>query len=468
MDSHYSPRGWTKILGVGGEYDIDAGFSENLKSSAMALVPACLAVLGVILAFIVLCRLCCCGPKAGDHTRRGRSCWPSLCWAGLSFGLVAVGVIIFLATARHGVSITDQLVQDATGDSQSAEGISLSLNTTGNLLLQDLDALPQKCENDQFKQAIADQVAPLRAEVAVYVKQVDSVAGTLGPITDQLTKLQHGDLRDYEGIALGLAAIPIILITLACLVMIASVLGTAMCCRPGSCCANLEDFLVFKVGAVVLALTILVVAIVSAVQLLFGVALADACQDPDQFVLNLTDKLAGPNSTWYHSHGDMEYRMARYYISAEGSNPIGQLIDGAKDNLTKAQDDLNSALSFAAPMAAACGTAWKADVDRLSASINGNITDAQQQLDQCSSLFSLDNVYPYYKQAVHVETCNVVIDGLAWLSLFQFLVGLVALPCLSCRAASFVHRRAVEKREKEEQQAALLEQGSAPGHRVLS
>ena len=57
--------------------------------------------------------------------------------------------------------------------------------------------------------------------------------------------------------------------------------------------------------------------------------------------------------------------------------------------------------------------------------------------------------------------------GLAWLALFQFLVGLITLPCLSCRAASFVHRRAVEKREEEEQQqAALIEQGA--DERVLS
>lgn len=94
------------------------------------------------------------------------------------------------------------------------------------------------------------------------------------------------------------------------------------------------------------------------------------------------------------------------------------------------------------PVQEVCGSALAEPANNIASQLGSalNITQGSLQL-----LSRNVTIYPLYQKSMHQEVCGDIIDGLAWLSLFQVLVGLLCLPCLSCSVAAFVHRRAYER-----------------------
>merc|ERR1719183_1742116 len=90
----------------------------------------------------------------------------------------------------------------------------------------------------------------------------------------------------------------------------------------------------------------------------------------------------------------------------------------------------------------ACGNAFDEPVNNIAAQLSTALNMTRESFDLLSRN---DTIYPLYEKAMHQQVCGDVIDGLGWLSLFQILVGMLCLPCLSCSVAAFVHRRAYER-----------------------
>merc|ERR1712203_205567 len=89
-----------------------------------------------------------------------------------------------------------------------------------------------------------------------------------------------------------------------------------------------------------------------------------------------------------------------------------------------------------------CNSALDEAVNNIETQMSDAIETTQASLKLLSRN---ETIYPLYEKAMHQEVCGDVIDGLGWLSLFQILVGMLCLPCLSCSVAAFVHRRAYER-----------------------
>jgi hypothetical protein len=235
--------------------------------------------------------------------------------------------------------------------------------------------------------------------------------------------------------------------------MVFAVVGTACCVKAGSCCAKCEDFCLFRLGSLGMAGTILLVSAVSAMELGVGIGLSDFCGDADNNVLTMVNTTFGPGSDWYKDNGNYLADSAVYYINGTGSNPILDELDSANASLNEVSDKVNT---LGPAVTLVCSSP---SVLPTVEEIKVSVAKAQLELAECNSLFQPDVVYPYYQEVVHKEACSVLIDGLAWLALFQFLTGMICLPCLSCRAASFVHRRTFERARTLENDALLTADG---------
>jgi len=193
------------------------------------------------------------------------------------------------------------------------------------------------------------------------------------------------------------------------------------------------------------------------VELGAGIGLSNFCGDADNNVLTVVNTTLGPGSDWYKDHGNYLADSAVYYINGTGSNPMLDELATANTSLNDVASSMNTLETFARSPAIASVCPDSSILSTLQ-DINVTVTRAKQQLAECNAILQPEVVYPYYQEVVHKEFCSVVIDGVAWLALFQFLTGIICLPCLACRAASFVHQRTFE-RARTLQDGALLPEG---------
>jgi len=174
-------------------------------------------------------------------------------------------------------------------------------------------------------------------------------------------------------------------------------------------------------GPLLFAPAILVVTGFTAAEFGVGMATASFCKDVDVNALTYIKRYAD-NTT---------YEVSQYYINGTGLNPF-------LDDLQTAQAKLNeiSALfdAFGPIIGQECNSPVAVDtLEKSLIATNAPILTVDQLLDA-------KNIYPYYKTAVHDNACKTLISGVAWLVVFQLVVGLLCLPCLTTMADSFFAR----------------------------
>lgn len=445
----FEPSGWASYLSHLNPYDNTLSSGESAADGSF-IAPGVLFVLGAACAIIVVARLCCCEPTRREN--RGKSMIPSLTFAGLAFLFTGIGIFFFLGTANSGYNTAMSTIEDAYEDTSNAKNLSFDANHTGTQLLSDLDALLTECPN--AASLLEPQIAPVRQQVQEYMDLLKTFYDIIEPIPPQLKQLENGGAQDVRTVLLVILGLPIIFVTGVCLTMVFAVVGTACCVKAGSCCAKCEDFFLFRLGSLGVAGTILLVSAVSAVELGVGIGLSEFCGDADNNVLTLVNTTLGPGSDWYAENGNYLADSAVYYINGTGSNPLLDQLATANTSLSEVATQMEALEAFARnPLVGV--VCPDSNLLPTLQDINTTTAQAKQQLAECNELLQPKVVYPYYQEVVHHEFCGVVIDGVAWLALFQFLTGMICLPCLACRAASFVHQRTFE-RQRTLQDSALL------------
>jgi len=444
----WSLSGWGRVLNSlasGGfvlEVD-DHNFTVGLALKA-SWVPLAMLVISLIVAFVTMARLFCCSPKM--HSNRGKSATVSFVWAGLSFGVAVVGLIIFLSTAQRGFGHSNDVLNELSVDVGNASTVASSLNMSVWDLQSNLQQLQVVCPDlpTPVKQSIDAKLQPVLAELETTGGDMNTYANQLGAISGEVDKLTSGRASDIEALSSAILSVPIIFVTLTCAFMTTILLGTS-CLRSGSNCAKCQDIFFFKIGSVGLALTILIVAVISTAQLASGIAISSFCGDVDGNMMLVLNKSIGEGSPFYAEHGAQAYNATRYYVTGQGQNPFEVELNNAStkfgevtDAFSKLQEQLHSD-----DVQKVCGNAFDGPVN----AINVDLDNVENQTQLSFTLISRnETIYPLYSKAVHEAVCGEIINGLGWLSLFQFAVGVVCLPCLSCTVASFVHRRAYERR----------------------
>lgn len=365
----------------------------------------------------------------------------------LSFGTAAIGLFIFLGTAQHGFGVTNSLFQDFANDAENVSSIAMDLNSSVFGIQSSLEALqsPDVCPSlpESARESLISVLQPIQSELTNTSDLVSLYAGQLQAVSDKADYLTSGQAMEIEVLLKTLLSLPIIFVTLTCAFMSAVLLGTS-CLGHGSNCAKCQDVVFFKLGSIGLALTIVFIAAISTFQLASGIALSSFCRDVDANMMVVLNRSIGVDSEFYLEHGPQAFEAAQFYIAGTGRNPYEEQLQNASSKLDDAGKNLSQLTAFVhSPVVQqTCGDA----LDEPASNVATLLAGALNMTQQSSQLLSRnDTIYPLYEKAVHQEVCGDVIDGLGWLSLFQILVGMLCLPCLSCSVAAFVHRRAFER-----------------------
>jgi len=237
-----------------------------------------------------------------------------------------------------------------------------------------------------------------------------------------------------ESVAFGVftalsLALPTVLVTACCLVILLAVLGTRGC--GGSSMARCNDCCLIRLGSIFITLSVFVAAVVAASECLVGVVSSSFCRNVDPNVLAYAQDVFGSNST--------EYKASYYYITGLGDNPLNETLVQGKIQIAKANTTF-------ADLEQKYGTTIRSQCQGWTAApITQDLGEIYGGLEVASSRVSRGAVYPYYKAVVQDDMCTTVIAGLGWLVVCQLIVGLCCLPALAVMSASFFTRWAAWK-----------------------
>jgi len=365
----------------------------------------------------------------------------SLCWASLAFTFTAIGLVLFLWTAAGGGHSAGASVVHAINDTNAMSQSTSLLNMSAASIVSDLANITSSCN---LQPALAGQISEYSAQIQQAAAEVSSLHSNASLASSKLEDLQkNGGVEGLWAFFMAVLAVPLVLTTMVCAVMLLVLFSTS-CMRRGSSCAKCEDIVCFKIGSIGLAITVLAMAWLTSCQFAAGIALSSYCSDFDVNTLEVLEVEIGPSTEFYRQNGPDIWNVSNYYIAADRSNPFMEKLSSIRSLLGEASQELpvlEVALQFTCP-----------GVASTVAHIGHHLEVANEQANTTAGILEPTNVYQYYSDARH-QLCGPIIDGLGWVALFQVLVGMLCLPFLACTVESFVHRRAFE--QQNEQEAAL-------------
>eukprot|EP00931_Biecheleriopsis_adriatica_P102927 TRINITY_DN77830_c0_g1_i1.p1 TRINITY_DN77830_c0_g1~~TRINITY_DN77830_c0_g1_i1.p1 ORF type:complete len:460 (-),score=116.12 TRINITY_DN77830_c0_g1_i1:47-1402(-) len=366
-------------------------------------VPVVVLSLGFVMALLLLCSFCC-GKRAATPSRRAPSCVPSFCLGLVTIVFVALGGLVYLLICSKALDTAQTQLTRAAGDVRSAASEGSRMEDLGAAMLKNLDSIAPSCPPLVQKQVEAE-VQTIRDKVVSFNADIAQLNSLVRPLPGQVD-----DVKEHaEGIgqltALALL-VPLALVFLSCVLVMVAVMSSCTGRCTGCCLRSL--------GPLLLAPTVVAVAVAASVQLEVGIVTSSFCKDVDSNSLAYIQKAAGRNST--------TYQLSAYYIEGKGTNPLLEDLGLAAQQL----DEVNASVEkFGMQVETFC--TWKG-----LASIEDGIAAANQSLETGNQLLSAGNVYPFYDKAVRQDLCRTVVIGLGWLVLFQVAVGLLLLPLLTC------------------------------------
>mmetsp|Transcript_1057 Transcript_1057/g.2287 ORF Transcript_1057/g.2287 Transcript_1057/m.2287 type:complete len:446 (-) Transcript_1057:558-1895(-) len=380
----------------------------NHFEKGIFIVTIALAGLGLLASIIVLLRSCCnCvrRPQARPSTK------PLICLSILTFLLSAAGVIIFFTVGKTGARNTVSLFKDVTNDvvNAQAEGLSLEkLGTSMSTLLSDtIPKCPQAIQ-PTLKSQIQSPIDEYRTKLAAYNDAIVNLPGDMQNATSAAQDITEAG---------GLLAAPLVLVFLCVMAIVFIVCAT----RGGRGRGHCSHCCIRMLGPLLFAPCILVVTLITAADFLGGVAIGSFCKDVDTNVM-----------TYVKHYADAEvYQVVVYYINETGTNPYLEDLNQASTFLGQSRDMLNT---YESALKQACQSPEA--FDTLLADSN----QALASVSKVEKMLSGDHIYSYYKRAVHEDVCVTFISGIGWLFAFQFVVGLLCLPCLTFMADTFFAR----------------------------
>eukprot|EP00435_Cladocopium_sp_Y103_P037822 s1424_g10.t1 len=178
-------------------------------------------------------------------------------------------------------------------------------------------------------------------------------------------------------------------------------------------------------GPLLMAPTVLVIAVAAAVQLEIGVVTSSFCADVDSNSLAFIGKLTGYDSE--------EYQLSKYYITGEGDNPLLMDLSNASEQLSSANASITA---YGREVEALCSWRGLEELEKGAAT-------AQTSLDFGDSVSTSKkaNGSTVYQRLLRQDLCQTTMIGLGWLVLFQVIVGLLLLPLLVCVATRYLQAR---------------------------
>eukprot|EP00438_Fugacium_kawagutii_P023257 Skav204761 [mRNA] locus=scaffold1013:291684:294645:+ [translate_table: standard] len=191
-------------------------------------------------------------------------------------------------------------------------------------MLKNLEGIPSTCPT-VIQPRVKSEVDKIANQVKTFTQAVDAFDDIVQPLPNKVKTVKDKAFDMGQLTAAGLL-IPLTLVLVSCLTVI-----LAVCC---SCTGRCTGCCLRSLGPLLMAPTVLVIALVAAVQLELGIVTSSFCEDVDVNSLAFIGKLTGYDSK--------EYQLGKYYITGEGSNPLLIDLQNASQQLTAANKSITS------------------------------------------------------------------------------------------------------------------------------
>lgn len=405
---------WVEVLQrLGKEFPSPDSREEVWKSFFIrcSTVPAVILGVGFFLALFVLCSGCCC--RRENRRRRAPWCLPSFCLGLISVVLVVAGAFIYWETGSKALGTAQIELQRAFDNVTEAATQGAKMKEVGDAMLKNLNGIPKTCPVI-IQSRVKKEVKKIAHQVEIFNQAVDGFDDLIQPLPDKVKGVKDHAFEMAQLTAAGLLA-PLTLVLLSCVTVILAVSCSCTGHCAGCCLRSFSPLL--------MAPTVLVIAVAAAVQLEIGVVTSSFCADVDSNSLAFIGKLTGYDSE--------EYQLSKYYITGEGDNPLLMDLSNASEQLSSANASITA---YGREVEALCSWRGLEELEKGAAT-------AQASLHFGNLLLSPQNVYPYYDRAVRQDLCQTTMIGLGWLVLFQVIVGLLLLPLLVCVATRYLQAR---------------------------
>lgn len=436
---------WVKylsFLAIGvSEFPAAGASTPEMKQFVLncAAVPLVIVALGVSATISAFARMICCRPK----TRRDSpqpSVKPSVGFTLLAFVLVVVGACLFAGPGLGSLDTARNQLDNIFADFDEANVLGQNLSSTAQALQQNINDVYPFCPNITWPY-VNESLAPLQAAVGIFAEQMDQFNEQVLMVPEKFAVVRN-NYDDFIPLFEVFLGVPTALVTVACALMLTSVLTSRLFCGPTM--TRFTDCFVLRIGGVFLIVTIFLVTLASSAQLLVGIGTAVFCKDADANVISHVN---------YNFLGQFEAQLTTYYVGGRGGNPLEMQLAFASDELDSVMvniSDYTDSIKLVCP-------GW------TSTNITSNLNATQGVIAQAQTFISADNIYPYYDKMVHHDICDTCLQGLSWLAIFQTVAGLCVLPCVAEATASFLGRWAAWQDWRRESAAAALAADRAAG-----
>jgi len=393
-----------------------------------ATVPLVLILLGITIAFIVLC----CPTDVPIGRRRKTTCLR--CKGGMTLVLSFLGLAIYVVWGWQGYSSVKRHLGLLAADVDKAVSSGNNIERLGAQAVDTFNASLPSCSEEMqlYLMPMQSHMDDLVAAIEEYNEDIQNIPEHLHLAEQFLDDLPHQQFHfkslSIPGLGMAAPIAPLLIVVLGVLFLIANVKITA--CVRANCCAcfnvcfaRIELCFLRKIGTLVFAPMIVLVATAAAVEIGGASALGSFCQNVDSNMLEYIHRLSGNTS----------FEVSRYYIQGNCSNPLLERVQNANTTLQQVVQEVGQTKT---KIEAAC--ADKGLVDNILMELSA----MQEPISDLQVLLSAQHMYPYYVTMVHEKACGSMVAGLGWLVSLQYLIGVICLPLLICAADTYFQEQA--------------------------
>jgi len=476
----YEPTDWVKRFASysdGAKFlPPDADDEQKLEwMQGQSTYPALLVAVGVVVGMLTMCCLCCpfsggAQESARKHSQRplrvgGRndryarlpkeeledepSVWPVLI-VGV-FMLVFNLVLVIQRTRTYAIttSVSDGTLEHLKRDSLLVAQQAGMINDTVKTLEYTLTTAPHTCQG--FPEDLKTQmVNKTKNAISEYCDMAEELYEMVKPIPDRVDSIGDDMRTMYPMLKWGPLA-PAILMTVVSAFIVMEAILTKAC---GTSTLAREEDCGLRVASVLFFLVIVLVACMSAMQVLAGITGSLFCEDVDNNVLSYVKHHAlkpDPVSQNISMKKEMFYNMSVFYITGSTQNPLApkvqRLIKYLKVIFSYYKKDAIQD-NKEAPSSICQGLS--------NLSVKQILQPTVYLLHNASGLLRAANIYPYYHDVVHTTICGSFVETLGVTIFTQTIVGFVFFPACAILTHRFLGSWAAWKARAEEAREEFL------------
>lgn len=295
------------------------------------------------------------------------------------------------------------------------------LNETGTTLNNKFEAMAHGCPWNPLMMKLGGL---LHKATSSFVDNIVSTEATITELNEIVPSIPE-TMQTYRSLLVWIPLIPLLLVTVACLLMLVGVLCTRYCSNP-SLHGTPTFHGLMTAGSLLLVGVMIVLILVVAVQLAFNVALSSICANIDDTTVQLAGAIKVHNSS-------IVSNIARFYIKGDIYNPLHQVLELAKVYFDEVVYFYKKIRWLFKASAISCHDMREIEMDNIAKEIKSVVHNVTKLLDA-------KNLYPYWKNTSQDIVCGRITGQLSVLILVQFIAGFLLFPLSICLAQRYLYK----------------------------